>query len=135
MRRPVTAVHSIAQVIMGLSQRRFGDPSVSRELGMPVAGESLSEVARGRGSRILDLIAEPAIVSSAGLINKFVHLLLQLVRKLPGNEFIISAHSHDPYAGNARAACLRTRHPAPGTWHSTRHQAPGTVAPEIISTS
>jgi hypothetical protein len=134
LRRPMTAVHSIAEVIMGFSQRRFGDPRVSSELGMTVAGESFGEVARSRRGGILDLLAKLKIIASRGLINKCVHLQLQFVCKLPGNEFFISPHSHDQCAGNARAAHPAPRHPTlrhphqtPSTWHSTRHPARSTL--------
>ena len=64
LRRPVTAVYSIAEVIVGFSQGRFGDSHVSSKFWMPVTGESLGEVARGRRGRIVDLFAEPAIIAS-----------------------------------------------------------------------
>src|SRR6185436_19745975 len=81
-----------------------------------------------------------AIVVGWSLVNECVHLQLQLVRKLPRYEILVSANTHAAWRGNARAdnlAARLLRHLARhrGTRHgtvapSTRH--PGTQSPPTL---
>jgi hypothetical protein len=87
-------VDSITQVILGFHERSFCYPYVPSKLGMSIATEAFGQIARRRCTRVFDLIAEFAIISCRGRINKCVHLLFQFVRELPGPELIKSSDNH-----------------------------------------
>ena len=87
-------VDSISQVILGFDERSLCYPHIPGKLGMSIATEALGQIARGGCTRVSDLIAEFAIISCRGRINKCVHLPFRFIRELPGLELIKSSDNH-----------------------------------------
>jgi hypothetical protein len=133
----MTSLDAVCQVIMRFHFRGSGDPDMPGEQPVIVVAESFCDVRGRRTERVPDLIAEFEIVSCGRAINKFVHLFLELVRKLPGVEIFVALCTHDSRQSKRRSFVPAPRshctqlapvHPAPGTSHPA-HLAPQTLHP------
>ncbi len=111
---PVLPEHTVAEQIEHFEERTPGDAHKLRELTMPIAPESFSDVARGRTGRVADLIAEFPVVRRTSGGSHCVHPHADLIRKLPNNQTFDTLRAHTRFAQHT-------------PYHS---QHPSTQAPE-----
>ena len=128
----VSGVHRVAEVVLGLDQRRAREFEVSGEFCRAETAKSLGDRPWRAAGGAADLIAEFEISRRWRLGDKRIHAPLQLVGELPTIEILIALCDHDD---DTRAKVApNPEHPEPRTPNPERtlNLEPGTWNPECV---